>query len=758
MSVPMQPSDQPVLRDIVLVGGGHSHAVLLRRWAMRPMPGVRLTLICRDTHTPYSGMLPGYVAGLYTFDQVHIDLRTLAQAAGARFIRAEVTALDLQNQRVLCEGRPAVPYDRLSINIGAAPKLAVPGAQAHAVPVKPIHRFNQHWLGLLDRVRARPGRMRLAVVGAGAGGVELVLSMQARLQRELQLLGRDAGQLQFDLYSSTPQILPTHNARVRRHFMQLLQQRGVQVHAGQAVTSVWAGCLQTASGQVFDADEVVWVTQAAGAPWLASTGLALDAEGFIVVNDRLQSVSDDRVFAAGDIASLSDRFVEKAGVFAVRQGRPLHDNLRRSVLGQPLGRYRPQRRWLALIGTGDVQAVASRGAFFAAGPWVWRWKDWIDRRFMAQFSQWPAPMTASPAPAALPLEPDEQRQALSAQAMRCGGCGAKVGASVLGRALARLPLQPGGRTDVLLGVGDDAAVIRMPPGQALVQSVDFFRTFIDDPYVFGRIAANHALGDLFAMGAQAHSALALATLPPGLESRTEELLVQMLGGALKTLEDAACALVGGHSAEGRELALGFSVNGWVDESLTALMTKSALRPGDRLLLTKPLGTGVLLVAHQKLRARGQWVDEALETMMLSNQRASQILREHGVRGCTDLTGFGLAGHLLEMSRPSGVDVELDLSALPLLNGALESAAAGHVSSLHESNTQFSSALRGSSAGHPLMPLLFDPQTAGGLLAGVPAGQVDACLGALRAAGYPQATVIGRVLPRSDEAAPVWLKD
>jgi selenide,water dikinase len=443
----------------------------------------------------------------------------------------------------------------------------------------------------------------------------------------------------------------------------------------------------------------------------------------------------------------------------VRQGRPLHDNLRRSLLGQPLRRYRPQRHWLALIGTGGVQAVASRGTFFAAGHWVWRWKDWIDRRFMARFSDLPAPMTVSPpAPAsALPLEHDEQRQALSAQAMRCGGCGAKVGASVLGRALARLPLASAGRTDVILGVGDDAAVLRVPEGKALVQSIDFFRAFIDDPYVFGRIAANHALGDLFAMGAQAHSALALATLPPGLESRTEELLVQLLSGALKTFDDAACALVGGHSAEGRELALGFSVNGWIDESLGALMTKSALRPGDRLLLTKPIGTGVLLVAHQKLRARGQWIDAALEAMMLSNQRASQILREHGVRACTDLTGFGLAGHLLEMSRPSGVDVALDLSALPLLSGALESAAAGHVSSLHESNAQFGAALRGGSAGHPLMPLLFDPQTAGGLLAGVPAAQAEACIGALRAAGYAQAVVIGEVLPRSDEAAPVWLK-
>ncbi|MEI7786508.1 MAG: selenide, water dikinase SelD, partial [Betaproteobacteria bacterium] len=565
--------------------------------------------------------------------------------------------------------------------------------------------------------------------------------------------------LEFHLYSSTAQILPSHNPQVQRHFTELLRRRGVHLHTGQAVTEVWAGCLQTASGQVFDADAVIWVTQAAGAPWLRETGLALDEGGFIRVNEHLQSVSDERVFAAGDIASLPQPQVEKAGVFAVRQAMPLMDNLRRSLMAQPLRPYRPQRRWLALISTGDANAAASRGGFFAQGRWVWRWKDWIDRRFMAQFEQLPAAMAPALAQApALPLEEAEREQALSAQAMRCGGCGAKVSASVLARVLARL--QPMQRSDVLVGLsaGDDAAVMRLPPGQALVQSVDFFRAFIDDPYLFGRIAANHALGDVFAMGAQAHSALALATVPPGLESRTEDLLLQMMSGALSVLDAADCALVGGHTGEGRELALGFSVNGLIPQDLQGLMSKAGLRPGDSLILTKPIGTGTLLVAHQKLRARGHWIDAALETMMQSSQQAAQVLRAHGARACTDLTGFGLLGHLLEMSRPSGVDLRLHLSALPVLEGAAESVAAGHLSSLHAANAQMASALHSSAAcaGHPHLPLLFDPQTAGGLLAGVPAEHSAACLRALQAAGYTQACVIGQVLARSAAAQAVQL--
>ena len=752
----MHPSSSPILRDIVLVGGGHSHAVLLRRWAMRPLPGVRLTLICRDTHTPYSGMLPAYIAGHYTHEQVHIDLRTLAQAAGARFFKAQVTGLDRSARRVLCQGRPPVAYDWLSINIGAAPGLGA--ACADALPVKPIDQFNRRWLELLERLRGRPARWQLAVVGAGAGGVELLLAMQARLRRELQALGRDPGAVEFSLYTDAPVILPTHNARVQRHFMALLRQRGVQVHTGQAVTQVWSGCLQTQSGRVFDADEVVWVTQAVGASWLRETGLALDAQGFIEVNDCLQSTSDERVFAAGDVASLVGQPLPKAGVFAVRQAMPLLHNLRASVLGQPLKPYRAQRRWLALLGTGDAQAVASRGALSAHGRWVWRWKDWIDRRFMAQFSELAMPARADSA-VLLPVSEAEREQALAASAMRCGGCGAKVGASVLGRVLARLPVIV--RDDVPIGLqqSQDAAVVRVPPGKALVQSVDFFRAFIDDPYVLGRIAANHALGDVWAMGADAQTALAIATVPPGLESRTEDLLAQMMTGAAEVLHAAGCVLVGGHSAEGQELALGFAVNGLIDEDLHGLLRKSGMQPGDAIVLTKAVGSGTLLVAQQMLCARGHWIDAVLESMMQSSQPAAQCLREHGARACTDVTGFGLLGHLLEMSRPSGVDIELDLAALPVFEGAIESAGAGHLSSAQPGNAQVRTALRNGQAhaAHPKLPLLFDPQTAGGLLASVPAARAAACVQALHTAGFVRAAIIGRVLPASIDAAPVVLK-
>ena len=756
----MRLRDRPVLRDIVLVGGGHSHVGVLRRFGMHPVPGVRLTLIGRDTHTPYSGMLPGYIAGHYDYDEVHIDLSRLAQFAGARFLRDEAVGLDLDARSVRCRDRPPVRYDRLSINIGSTPQMDnVAGALEHAVPVKPISGFDARWRSLLDRVRDHAGGTRIAVVGGGAGGVEMALAMHYRLRGELRGLGRNPDDLRLHVLTKGAEVLPTHNARVRRAFERVLAERGIDLRRGAEVVEVSAAGLRTANGETLEVDEVIWVTNAGGAPWLRETGLALDADGFIQVTDTLQTVTDPYVFAAGDVASMLNYPLEKAGVFAVRQGPKLAENLRRAAEGRKLKAYHPQSRWLALISTGDQFAVASRGAVSLRGAWVWRWKDWIDRRFMSRFSDLPAMEGDEPvAPTTVRLEGEEAAQALSTIAMRCGGCGAKTGASVLSRALGAL--RPVERDDVLIGLHapDDAAVVRVPRGKAMVHTVDFFRAFVDDPYLFGKIAANHALGDIFAMGAEAQSATAIVTVPPGLEAKVEDVLHQMMSGAVEVLNEADCALVGGHTGEGVELALGFAINGLVDEDGASIMRKGSMRPGDTLILTKPIGTGTLFAAHARWQARGRWIDAALVSMCQSNRLAARCLREHAATACTDLTGFGLLGHLVEMTRPSGVHAELNLSALPVLEGAEQTSAAGLLSSLQPANVRLRRALRNQqeAASHPRYPLIFDPQTAGGLLASVPADRAGACLDALRALGYEHAAAIGRVLDQGNELAPIVL--
>ena len=355
---------------------------------MDPLPGVRVTLISRGAETPYSGMLPGLIAGHYTYDEAHIDLQPLARFAQARAIFDEAIGLDLANRQVLFDKRPPISYDVLSIDIGSTPHLDVPGSAAHAVPVKPISRFLNRWSLLSERLR-KGDRRRVAVVGGGAGGVELLLAVQFRMRTLLEGDGKGDATLEYHLFTDSDQVLPTHNRSVRRRFERVLAERGVVVHAGSAVVEVERSRLRTADGRSHDVDDMLWTTEAASAPWLAQSGLAVDEAGFVRVSGTLQSISHPEVFASGDIAAMVDHPRPKSGVFAVRQGPPLARNLRDTLLGEPLETYRPQRRFLSLITTGDQYAVASRGIWAFEGRWVWRWKDWIDRRFMRVYQDLP---------------------------------------------------------------------------------------------------------------------------------------------------------------------------------------------------------------------------------------------------------------------------------------------------------------------------------------------------------------------------------
>ncbi len=744
----MNRNSTPVVKDLVLVGGGHSQVTVIKSFGMKPLPGVRLTLVCRDVHTPYSGMLPGLVAGHYQFDDAHIDLGPLAEFAGARMVHDEVIGLDLDAQKLIFHSRPRLSYDMISINIGSTPTVThVPGAVGEVIPVKPIGGFIARWTQLRKRVVETEGRLRLGVVGAGAGGVELILAVQQALQRLLEDLGRSRDQLEFHLVGGADTVLPTHNPRVRKKFERVLTERQIQVSTGRFVERVQNRQIRFDDGSELELDEILWVTQASAAPWLAESGLAVDSNGFVQVHDTLQSTSHPQVFAAGDIASVLSHPREKAGVFAVRQGKPLQGNLRRALLGQPLKPFAPQKKFLSLISTGNRYAVASRGRWCLEGQWVWTWKNWIDQRFMHRYNVLPEMKAEEDSnPPGVPT-PESALRELSSIAMRCRGCGAKVGATVLNRVLDRV--QPVAHPSVISGLAspDDAAVISVPQGKHLVHSVDFFPAIVEDPYTFGKIAANHSLSDIFAMGAQPQSALALATIPYGLEEKVEETLELLLGGAVEVLNAADTPLVGGHTSEGTELALGFAVNGLVDPE--RVLEKGGLKAGDQLILTKPIGTGTLFAAHMRLKAKGRWIVAATQSMLQSNRLAAECLLRRGARACTDVTGFGLLGHLVEMTRASQLDARLSLSSVPLLEGALETVSSGIFSSLQPQNLRLRRSVRNRKilSESQAAPLIFDPQTAGGLLAGVPADAARECLEELKQLGYAEAALIGTVQER-----------
>jgi selenide, water dikinase len=708
----IQPSAAE-LKDLVLLGGGHSHVAVLKMFGMQPVPGVRLTLISKDAWTPYSGMLPGYIAGHYSFEEAHIDLRPLCRFADARFIKGEVTGLDLSEQRVLLRDRLGVKFDTLSINAGSTPRASdIPGANSYALPIKPIEQFLAGWRRIVEQ--ASSSRLRVVVVGGGAGGVELALCCRHRLLRDNP---------EFHLVTEGDVLLASHNHATQKRFARILRERNIAVHLRHRVVAVDRNKVICEGGATVPFDALLWVTNASAPAWLKEAGLAVDADGFVAVNDRLQSVSHPNVFAAGDIAAVQNHPRPKSGVFAVRQGMPLAKNLRAAMRDELLRPFKPQKQFLSIISTGDKYAVASRHWWAVEGAWVWKVKDWIDRRWMRKYQELPAmTMPAAEVP------------------MRCGGCGGKVGGTVLSRALNRISAEVS--SDVVLGVDarEDVSAIKVPPGKTLLQSVDFFRTFLDDPFVFGRVTTNHCLNDIYAKGAEPHSALATVTIPFGSPGKVEEELAQVLSGAVTELRRHKAILLGGHSAEGAELGFGLTVNAFADAQ--NLLRKNALQPGHDLILTKALGTGCLFAADMRRQAKGAWIEEAIQSMLLSGREAMHCLRRHGARACTDVTGFGLLGHLMEMLNASKVSAEISLASLPLLAGVAEVIRAGIVSSLHSENLRLRHALQDPDQAHPI---LFDPQTAGGLLAGVPAANAEACVAELKQTGYLTAAVIGKTV-------------
>ena len=721
----MKILNHPYKTDLVLAGGGHSHCIFLKMWGMDPLDSVRVTLISDGVLTPYSGMLPGLIAGDYSSDEAHIDLRQLCEYAGVRFIDARLIGLDAKTQTLRLEGRPPLRYDCLSLNLGSQPCLGgVAGAEDFGIGIKPVAAFMNFWNHLKETYQK--GDV-LTIVGAGAAGVESALCMK-----------KSVPDLKIRLIEGGPHILPAHNKRVRRIMGKALARSKVEVILDRRVENLREDAIILGDDQTLDTSFTVFTTQAEPPAWLKDSGLALDKAGFIYTNDFLQTLDFPNIFAVGDIASMYNYPRAKSGVFAVRQGTPLFGNLCNYVEHKDLRAYRPQVSFLSLLNNGRGGAVLSRGALAASGSLLGYYKDWIDRRFMSRFQN---------------LNLREMRNNIGLveesedvdETIRCHGCAAKVGSNVLNNALDRLDSDKWTQKSALGIIHDDAALIDIPPGSKLLQSIDHLSAFVSDPFVFGQITANHCLSDIYAMGAKPHSALANIIIPYAKSSIMEEDIYQVLEGVLVSFRKSQVRLVGGHTSEGRDLSLGLSVNGLLDTE--NYLRKANLKAGDKLILTKPLGTGLILAAAMRIKVGGAAVQVAVDSMLKDNFQASRIIYKSGANACTDITGFGLLGHLFEMLGGDTVQARLEFSNIPVFSEVADILEKGINSSLFAQNR--GSMERATFQSQELIhSVLVDPQTSGGLLAAVPEQNAQACLDELMCAGYPEAAIIGEIVDSS----------
>ncbi|MBD3678297.1 MAG: selenide, water dikinase SelD [Rhodobacteraceae bacterium] len=712
-------SPLPLARELVLIGGGHAHALVLRKWGMNPLPGARLTVVNPGPTAPYTGMLPGHVAGHYTREELDIDLVRLARFAGARLILGRATGIDHAAKRIHIEGHAPIAYDVTSVDVGITSDLPnIPGFAEHAHPAKPLDRFAHAWRAHLDRV-AQGATREVVVIGGGVAGAELAMAMAHQL-------GSDA----VTVIESGAETLSELTPRARRAILDEARKLGISARTGVEVTEVGPDFVMLSNGERMPAAFTVGAARARPQDWLADTGLELH-EGYIAVGETLQSLTDPAIFAAGDCAHLSHAPRPKAGVFAVREAPVLHDNLRAALTGRAMRRFRPQRDYLKLVSLGGKSALAHKFGLSVKRPALWRWKDHIDRKFMEKFRDLPQ-MARAPLPAERALDPEAVAQA---DQPLCGGCGSKVGSGALSGVLETLP--SGGRADVLTRAGDDAAVLKLGEARQVL-TTDHLRAFTEDPWLLARITAIHALGDIWAMGATPQAALASIVLPRMRPAMQEAWLAEIMEAANAVFAAEGAEIVGGHTTMGAELTIGFTLTGLCERQPIRV---DGARPGDALILTKPIGTGTILAAEMAQAARGQWVADALAAMSVPQGDAARVLA--GAHAMTDVTGFGLAGHLMTMLEASGAGARLQLSDIPLYDGAEVLSARGIRSTIWGENHKVAAQMVLPET--PAADLLFDPQTAGGLLAAVPAGDADELVKKLRETGLSRVAKIGEIV-------------
>jgi len=752
----MNNKSTPIVSDLVLLGGGHANIQVLKMLAMNPIGGLRITLISDQTHSPYSGMIPGYLAGYYSYEDCHFDLRRICEELGLRFIKAKIIGIDPQRKKIQLENRAEVGYDCASINVGIEPRSlenSSPEAAIKVVPLKPISKFIAHWDKLIADLKAYKGSdtLQLAVVGAGAAGVEISIILKMLIDQHQWNAGVSLIQRHEFLISAKDRLAQSKLSNTLKELgITVLQNtRALKEQENGLVLKDEQGWVHTEN--FF---RVLTATQAAAPQWFKRSELPVNPDGFLTVTEKLLVENEHDLFAAGDCIHFSPAPLKKAGVYAVRQGRVLEHNIRAFFTGKSeLKSFHPKKNVLSLITIGERKALVHQDS-----PSILRWmwpsllwivKDGIDRRFMQRFQARTFSIKPQHVNKIMPgpkstLVPEDW------ESNTCGGCGSKLAASTLIRSLNKLAFPKDDA--VLLGVndGEDCALTRFSEHSLCLQSIDQFRSFISDPYLLGQIATQHALSDIYAMGGIAKTAQVGLTLAAANKKIQQEDIFQLMSGVLDILTKSAVSLVGGHTGEGAELAISIAVQGEVAPE--QVLRKQLTQSGNRLVLTKPIGTGAIFAANMLAQANGKLVDEALSSMLESNKTAMEIIKGFDVSGCTDITGFGLLGHAFEMmgkNNDNALGVKIGYQAIPLFDGVGELFAKGYYASIAEENYQSLTAVLSADVSHQKFPALFDPQTSGGLLFSVPADQVDACLKALHQNGVSKACDIGEVIARRE---------
>jgi len=679
--------------------------------AMRPLEGVSVILISDGDVAPYSGMLPGYMMGLYSEDEIHFNLWKLASQAGIVFIRDRITKIDSDNRLVqFSSGRAPILYDVLSINIGITPRNVSRISESdHVIKLKPISKLLPKWNHFLEILPSLPPQ-KIAIIGGGPAGIETTAALISK---------RDSFQRkdQVTLIHKNENLLTGFPEKAQDIVLQEMQDRGVQVLTKTTITRIDHQKIYSAELLIGEFDTIFIATDAEAPEIFKISKLATDASGFLKVNSKLQVEGVPNIFGAGDCIHFTPSPLPKAGVFAVREGMILSNNVRKFVTSKSqssLLDYVPQKNFLKLIHLSPTRILASRGNWAMASSVFWNWKKLIDVRFMKKFGS-------------LPFEMAEAERDHSLVINTCGGCGAKISQSLLSEVIPLLQLS---YSEVMPRTREDCYPLPETQSENYI-SVDGLRAFLPDPMLFGKISTLHALSDLWVSGMKPIALTVSVGLAHRREAQQRNFLLQVMSGILKVCKDYNIQMSNAHTFENAEDHLSLTVLG---EKQNLVMRKAGAKPGDLIIMNKKLGSGIALQALMKGDLAPQQARDLITQMTNPNLIPSPLLES--LHSATDVTGFGFIGHLYELLDASGNSAQIDLKQVQLLEKTQELVDRDHRSFLIDENKKSFSPF----VSDQIPDVYYDPQTNGPVLAILPENKKE-----LLEKGW---TVIGTITSRS----------
>mgnify|MGYP001168273065 FL=1 len=701
-------------RDLVLVGAGHTNCLFMKMWAMKSNPSLRVTLINPDPISSYTGMLPSLVAGLCRKSDAQINLFRLCRASGVRLIIDTVERIDKKQNQLICKTGRSVNFDLLSINIGSNSRPLINGFRKFGCSVRPLAAFHERWEKFLQSLNANSCPV-ICIIGGGLASIELSFAMDIRLKN----VGIDNFKI---IIFEKGKAFGKLSLNQQKYLKSKARQRKIQIIENTIIKEVLNNGLVQKNGNLVHADFIVSCIGPQPNDLFKKSKIE-NKHGYVNVDKTLSVIGFQNAFAVGDCANFPSQVVDKSGVYAVRQAPILYKNILKLSKNEQLVQFQPQSDYLKLIVYEDTSAIFLRNGIAFSAKWVWSLKKFIDKNFIKNFKKLTEIITR-----------DIQNTGNINKQMLCGGCGSKVGNVILESSLKKLSNTRSGH--IVSEIGDDAAIIKINSSFQTL-TTDHLRSFTNDAWLQSKITAIHALGDIWAMGSDPEVALTNIIIPESSNDIQKRTIEEIIDGANSVFGPEGVKIVGGHTSLGKEMVIGFTLGGFSGKRPKTVDKACA---GDQIILTKPLGSGVLLAGEMRFEGEGQDLKNLFDEMSKSQSSIAKVLSK-AANAMTDITGFGLAGHLLNIISKSNVGAKLFLDEIPIYSGVNNLVARDIRSSIFENNYMYSERMFIKTNAN--IDILFDPQTSGPLLATVPKGKVKGIIAAGEKLGF-ECKVIGEL--------------